>query len=42
MSNTKIHKLTYENLYFKCQSCSKKNILNRVSDLKTVMPISHL
>lgn len=30
----------YENIYFDCPTCGIENILNRVSDLKNIMPIS--
>lgn len=32
----------YENIYVDCPLCKKENILNRISDLNTIQPISRL
>ena len=39
-TSTEIKSATYENIIVDCPHCSQECIFNRVSDLKTIMPIS--
>ena len=38
--SSEIKKGTYENIFVDCPNCHKELIFNRISDLKTIMPIS--